>query len=135
MSEDFKNTVLGVVLATLVGAVAGLFKKVNSNGEAVLLHAAKLEALQIEVKRLDVAQVTQECVREVIEESLTKRDAAAQERREQWDENLTLRIEKAVVAGVRECQALTKAELERMVPRIVREVLTQTGRFDKHEGV
>jgi|GEM_PF-5019133 len=128
MSDEFKNTILGVVLTAIIGAVTGLFKKVGANSEKVTGQGKDIEALRAQLVAVEARSISVECVREVIEESLTKRDVQAADRREQWDENLTLRIERAVVAGVRECQELTKAELERMVPRIVHEVLRQTGR-------
>lgn len=124
MNDDgLKTTILGFVLTTLAGAVGWLIRRVLGNREEIV-------QLKAEVARLKESQISVECVREVIEDALSKRDAVAIERRAQWDERLTLKIQQAVSQGVQECQDRTKAELERMVPRIVRETLHQTRRME-----
>lgn len=82
---------------------------------------AVVEASHVEIKG---SLLTSEGVRKVVEQALAARDAVAFERRRDWDERLTLKIAGAVSEGFSKCQAETRAELERAVPRIVREVLS-----------
>ncbi len=113
--DEILKVVFGVILTAIVAAVGWLVNKVLTNREGV-------KVLEVKVEGLEKEQLTQECVRIVIDESLKKRDLIAQERREVWDEKLTTQIKLAVMEGVNECQAQTREELDKLIPRIIDEV-------------
>ena len=120
MSDSVMNVIAGAVLAALTSAVAWLLAKVIRNAEHLLKQEGHVALLKSELAALKAGAITKECVGEVIGEALERRD-----------EVLALRIEKAVSAGVMECHQHTKSELESVVPRIVREVLSQTSRHGR----
>lgn len=132
MNDNLATALVAAFLAGLTTAVGWVIARVLGaredslvlQGKVVSLEA-KVASLESELKTHQSSAITQECVRAVIEEALSRRDASAAERRQAWDERLALKVEAAVVAGVQTCQAQTRVELERMVPRIVREVLAQ----------
>lgn len=127
MSEAAWLVIAGVVLTAMVTAIGWVIARVLANRESIVKLETRIDDLGKDVS----AQLTQECVRDVIEVALSKRDQANEERRGQWDENLSLKIEQAVFKGTKECQSQTRADLELIVPRIVREVLQQTDRHRK----
>lgn len=127
--EDAIKALGGLVVAALSAAVGWLWRMVQKNREDNVRQEEQIRDLSRQVEEDRRGRLTKEDVREVIYQALGARDAHNAERNNQWNEALTARIEKAVLTGVNECQAQTRDELERLVPRIVREVISQTGRF------
>lgn len=135
MTEAVALGIVGFLLAFVVPAVGWLVSRVLAAGETVGVHGQRITALEGAHAKLDEAhvkldegQLTRDCVREVIDEALDKRDVAAAERRQHFDETLALKIKAAVRDGQAECQRQTRLDLESMVPRIVHEVVQQTTR-------
>lgn len=126
---DAAKAGLASLVAVLFGWVRWLHKTVVDNRERALLHDQRVKQIELEVKTLKDSLVSKEDIRDVIHHALSQRDVHNADRRISWEENLTLRIRQAVMEGVSECQAQTRKEIERLVPTLVREVLTQT---DKH---
>lgn len=126
---DAAKAGLASLVAVLFGWVRWLHKTVVDNRERALLHDQRVKQIELEVKTLKDSLVSKEDIRDVIHHALSQRDVHNADRRISWEENLTLRIRQAVMEGVNECQAQTRKEIERLVPTLVREVLTQT---DKH---
>lgn len=120
--DDAFKSVFGALLTGLLAAVAWLTSKVLTNREESVKQKEQIADLEEKASK----QLTPEDVRQVIESALAKRDKAAEERRSHWDRLLTLQIRESVMTGIRECQSMTKQELELMVPRIVREAIAQS---------
>jgi hypothetical protein len=110
--DDAVKAVFGAILTGLASAVAWLIAKVLGNREAILVQQEKLRTLEGVVGDLQRNQITKDSVREAIEQALDRRDRANNERREEWDRRTALEIKQTVAV-----------ELERIVPRIVREVM------------
>lgn len=140
VSEGWGVAIFTAILAILTAAVAWLVSRVLGSREDALELRGKLDAMTVkadaltarvavlegEHKAFKADALTTEGVRKVMEQALSARDAVAFERRKEWDERLSLKIEASVLNGLQKCEANTKTELERMVPRIVREVLAAT---------
>jgi len=113
--EDVAKAVVGTLLGGLIAAVTWLANTVLGNRERALVQAKEVEALQVRVATLETSQITTECVREVIEEALSKRDLQHDKRREEWDRLQRFEIAQAV-----------RDEFERAVPKILRELRGET---------
>jgi len=113
--EDVAKAVVGTLLGGLIAAVTWLANTVLGNRERALVQAKEVEALQVRVATLEASQITTECVREVIEEALRKRDLQHDKRREEWDRLQRFEIAQAV-----------RDEFERAVPKILRELRGET---------
>lgn len=127
--DDIIKSIFGVILTTLVAAFWWVTNKVLKNREDNVQQASKLGELEGRLTSMEKKQLTKEDIRDVIQGALSTRDANNQERRKEWNETLTLRIEKAVHEGVTQCHQNTKKEIELMVPRLVREILDQSGLY------
>lgn len=125
--DDAIKAIFGAILTTLVGAFWWVTNKVLKNREDNVQQASKLGELEGRLISMEKKQLTKEDIREVIQGALSARDLSNQERRKEWDETLTLRIEKAVHEGVTQCHQNTKEEIELMVPRLMKELMEQTG--------
>lgn len=125
--DDAIKAIFGVVLASLTAAVGWIVNKVLKNREDNVQQASKLEELEGRLISMENKQLTKEDIREVIQGALSARDQSNLERRKEWNETLTLRIEKAVHEGVNQCHQNTKKEIELMVPRLMKELMEQTG--------
>lgn len=126
--EEVTKAAVGTLVAAL-GAVTGWLARVVVGNRAALIESqAKVATLEAKVASLESRQLTREDLRAAIEDALNRRDDQARERRGEWDRRLALEIRQAVTESVVECQRLTRAEIEQMVPRIVREVLGQQKR-------
>lgn len=112
--EDAAKAIGGILLSVLSAITGWLFKRVLDDREDLILLKSKVEGLEKD----QAAQVTQECVREAVEEALDRRDKQAAERRVEWDRRQALEIKQAV-----------GEEMEKMMPKIIREVrAAATGR-------
>lgn len=127
--DDIIKSIFGVILTTLVAAFWWVTNKVLKNREDNVQQASKLGELEGRLTSMEKKQLTKEDIRDVIQGALSTRDANNLERRKEWNETLTLRIEKAVHEGVNQCHQNTREEIELMVPRLVREILDQSGLY------
>ncbi len=97
MSDDgIKTTILSAVLAALTGAIGWLVTKVLGNEKDLVKQDARLGAVECDVAELKDGQLTQDCVRDVVDNALERRDRIAEERRREWDRRLALEIRAAV---------------------------------------
>lgn len=115
-ADDILKTVFTAVVGILTAAVGWLVRSVLIAKETILLHDARLHKMEGEIAELKKEALTVECIREVVEGALDRRDGQAAERRVEWDKMHTLEI-RQVVAD----------ELERMLPRIIRELRGSSG--------
>lgn len=117
--DDVTNTILGLVAA----AVTWLGRAVLSNRDRLTQAEGHRAALEDRLKELSDTQLTQESVREVLEAALERRDKTAFERRQEHDRRLALEIKQTV-----------NEEIDRMIPKIVRDVVTNTARLNRDGG-
>lgn len=115
-ADEVIKGVVGLVLTAIGGVVSWLVKRVLDDREEIIMLKSKVE-------HLDKEKITQECVREVVEEALEKRDKQAEERRKEWDRRQHLEIRQAV-----------SEEIDKLVPRLVREVRAATGQMRRPSG-
>lgn len=115
-ADDLLKTCLSVVLAAVSAVVAWLVKTTLGTRDDALRLGEKVRVLEHAVEELKKEALTVECIREVVEGALDRRDDALAERRIEWDKMHTLEI-RQVVAD----------ELERMLPRIIRELRGSSG--------
>jgi uncharacterized protein YlxW (UPF0749 family) len=110
-ADDAIKSTLAALLAGLVAAVTWLVSTVLGGKEKIVLLEARLKSQEDRVEEIRREQVTVECVREVIEEALEKRDKVAEQRREEWAKTRQL-----------ETKAVIQEELDKLVPRLAREI-------------
>lgn len=127
--DDGIKAVGGIVLTALAGAVGWLWRLVLTNREDNVRQAEQLADVRRQLDEERAARLTKEDVRDVIDHALSARDKHGADRRQEYNEALTLRIKQAVLEGVSECQAQTRDEIDRLVPRIADEVAARTGRY------
>lgn len=127
-SDEALKTIFGSLLTALGVMVSWLARSVLGSREALIVARDRLDYLEEEMRATKATRLTQESVREVVEEALAHRDVESERRRADRDKRLALELRQAVLQGANECQRQTREEMERMVPRIVREVLSQTRR-------
>jgi hypothetical protein len=83
--SDALKVIAGFLGTVVIAVVSWLVKTTLGNREESILFSQKLKQLEAEVDDLKKNQVTTECVREVIDEALAKRDKIGQERRIEFD--------------------------------------------------
>ena len=110
-ADDAVKATFGAALAALFAAVTWLVNTVLGGEKKLLLLEAKVAIQEARVAEIKAGQVTVECVREVIEEALEKRDKIAEQRREEWGKTRQL-----------ETKAAIQEELDKLVPRLAREI-------------
>ena len=116
-ADDAIKAVFAALLAGLLGAVTWVVRNVLGVKEKVLLLEVRIKAQEDRVDEIKASQVTVECVREVIEEVLDRRDVSANERRAEWDRRHRLEIE-----------AVVSDKLDSLVPRLAREIQGMNGK-------
>lgn len=109
--EDAFKAVITAIIGLVSAAVSWLVKRVLDDREEIVVLKEEVKSL----KKTADGQITQECVREVIEKALDKRDEQAAARRIEWDKRLSLEVKQAV-----------QEEVERLTPKLVREVRAAT---------
>lgn len=105
------DALFGLILSVLVAIAAWLILKVIKLREDLIEMRGEVKALQVKVTALEASQITTECVREVIEAALEKRDKLNAERRIEWD-----KIRK------NETEKLFRDEMIKAVPMIVHQL-------------
>ena len=123
--DDIVKTLFGAALTILTGLVGWVLAKVFGSEKAIVelkkdteVASVERRRLEKEIQDLEDKQLTQECVRRALDEALDRRDIQAMQRRQEWDERLSLQI-----------QHVTGEQIERLVPRIVKEVLRGSGTY------
>lgn len=109
--DDLFKGVVGLAFTGTAAISSWLLRTVLKDHQTVMLLEAK-------VANLEKDQITTDCVREVVEEALDKRDKIAELRRVEWDRRHSLEIKQAV-----------SEELEKLTPKIIREVRNATSRI------
>jgi IS4 transposase len=108
--------ILTGMIAIIGGVATWLARRVIQDREELIM-------LKGRVENLEKDRITQECVREVIESVLEKRDKVAEERRKEWDRRQSLEIKQAV-----------HDEIEKLTPKIINEVRAATGKHKLPSG-
>lgn len=106
----------GLALTAIGVVVAWVLRTSISTKERVLVLEGENKALQEKVRTMDKERVTVECVREVIEGALDKRDKAHEKRRAEWDKLRRLEIAEAL-----------QTEMGKVLPQLVRAVRGERG--------
>ena len=122
--DDAFKAVFGVILATVMAAVAWVFKLVFKNRESNVALEVRLDAL--EGRTMVTKAEVSEAIKEALKEALEERDERARERREEWDKRLALELRQAVTDGVNACRQSRTDENERQIRMIVREELDKS---------
>ena len=115
--DDGLKAAFASVLGVLIGAVGWLVSRVMGNREASLLHTQEIAQVKVDVALLKKEALTQETVRQVVEAALDRRDRQNNEKRMEWDRRTQLEI-----------KATVREEVEKMLPRFVKEIRNATGK-------
>jgi hypothetical protein len=126
--DDILKSLLASFLGVLGVAMVAIVRKVFGNSEELLKTEARVDMSEDALERLEKNQLTRESVREAIDEALDRRDKAAVERKKEYDRIRLLELKKAMLEVAEKKQKDTREQLERMVPRVVRETLRETRR-------
>jgi BMFP domain-containing protein YqiC len=113
--DDALKAGFGVLLAGLSAAVGWLLSSVLGSRE-------KVKTLEMRVKALEVAQLSKEDVRQVVDAALDRYAAGAASRREQWDRALTAEIRQLVLESAARSLTESRNEVQKIVPMLVHEV-------------
>lgn len=110
-ADDFLKALFGAVLTAVMAVLAWVVKRTIDSREETLVTEGRVKFLEVEMADLKKTQITTECVRDVIEEVLDRRDAAS-----------LLRREEQIKLHQLEMRHVISEELEKAIPRIVREI-------------
>lgn len=120
------DALLAALLAALMAITGWLLRTVLNDRERILVLETVVKVQDEKVKKLETEAVTVECVREVIESALEKRDKQYEARRAEWDRTRRLEIKEAL-----------HEEIELLIPRLLREmngIRTNTEEKDRRGG-
>jgi hypothetical protein len=121
--QDPGGVIFKVLMAVVTGVVAWLARRVVDDREEIVVLKGKFETLEAKHEEVKKDQITQECVREVVEEALERRDKQAEVRRAEWDRRFSLEVKAAV-----------QEELDKLTPKLIREIRAATGRHYPSAG-
>jgi hypothetical protein len=121
--DDLLKGLFGLLITTVVAVVGWLVRTVLTTERSLMLTNEAAKTLRAEVDHLKSSQITTECVREVIDEALTKRDQLGLERRAEWERRFTLEVRQAIHDEV---SKLIREELERVWQEIRRSRVRHT---------
>ena len=115
--DDVFKAAVGAILGAFTGVVGWLVRALLKVREDALTQGERLKMLGAKVERIDGEQLDKETVRGLLEETNAKRDAAAFERRKEFDRRLALEIKREVQEGVAQCRRDTAEDMERLFRR------------------
>ncbi len=110
-ADEIFKWIFGVLSTCLAAVVAWLAGSTIKNREQLISQAGKIERLEADIVALKASQITEDCVREVIDEALEKRDKLAEQRRGEWHR-----------LNILETGEKVREELNKLIPRLLEEL-------------
>jgi Fe2+ transport system protein B len=117
----------GIAASLITAAVGWLYKVAFDNRELG-------RELGVRVNALETRMLNKEDVRVVVDQALERYRQDHAERRKEWDRALTAEIRSAIVESASAQRAITAEQIERLVPRVVREVCDACPGRRQHNG-